>query len=106
MKESNLLAAIIIALGLGVAGYFIGDAFYKGKKLDQYVTVKGLAEREVIADLAIWPITISEANDNLINLNRSLEEKSTLVRTFLNNQGFAASELTFNPPRIIDRRAE
>ena len=50
MNPFRLLAALILALGLSVMGYCIGDGLRHIKPSDRAVTVRGLAEREVEMD--------------------------------------------------------
>ena len=47
-----LLAAGIIAGGLVAGGFLLGDGLVRMKAAERSVTVRGLAEREVTADLA------------------------------------------------------
>jgi hypothetical protein len=51
----GLAAACVLAVAIALGGWFVGHGFLEGRKSDRYVTVKGLAEREVTADLAVWP---------------------------------------------------
>ena len=59
-----LLCSVVVAVGVAVAGKFVGDGFRDGRATDRYVTVKGVAEREVVADLAVWPVRITETGDD------------------------------------------
>ena len=68
MEKHGFTTALILGLSIAVAGISIGTGFYKGRASDRYVTVKGLAEREVDANLAIWPITFNVADNDLIKL--------------------------------------
>src|SRR3546814_5430268 len=47
-----IAAAIILALGLMIGGYLLGNGLVRAREADRSVTVRGLAERDVTADLA------------------------------------------------------
>ena len=51
---SKEIASIFLALGLVIGGFFPGYYYYQAKLNNNSVTVKGLAEMNVRADLAIW----------------------------------------------------
>ena len=53
---SNIIAGALIGLGVASAGYMAGDALIKSRLGLRTVTVKGLSEREVKADLGFWPV--------------------------------------------------
>lgn len=54
-----------------------------GKQYDRSVQVKGLSEREVDADLAVWPINISLAANDLNILSGDIERQNKEVYDFL-----------------------
>lgn len=54
----DVLRPAILALGIVIAGLLIGGGFARSRNTGRYVTVKGIYEREVKADLAIWPLRI------------------------------------------------
>jgi hypothetical protein len=83
--RQDIVRPLIIALGLALGGHFIGGGFARGRS-DRYVTVKGISEREVQADLAIWPLRIVAASDNLATANAQLQESLQKIRTFLSAQ--------------------
>ena len=56
LSDRAIIPATILALGLAAAGFLAGNGFVRAKAADRFVTVKGVAEREVRADLAIWPL--------------------------------------------------
>lgn len=109
MNRSQTPAAfflgIFIALGLAAVGYQLADGLIRFKQLDRTVNVKGLAEREVPADIAIWPIRFSEAGNDLGELYQVIEQKNRLVSDFLLAQGFAATEISAAAPAMVDRQA-
>ena len=44
--------ATIVSMGLVASGYLLGNGLLRAKEADRAVTVRGLAERNVTADLA------------------------------------------------------
>ena len=102
----SILSAGLLAVGLGVAGYFIGSGFVDAKALERSVVVKGLSEREVAADIAIWPLRFTAADNDLQNLVKHIEAQSDLVTAYLTGHGFAPEEITRNPPAITDKQAQ
>lgn len=105
-KNSNTgFLAICILIGLLGLGYFISDGIVSFKQMDRVVTVKGLAEREVEADVAIWPIAFNETSNELTSLYSSIENKSKKVISFLKDNGFEDSEITVSNPAIQDNQA-
>lgn len=100
-----VLGALLCAGMLG-AGHLVTRAFLHVKALERSVTVKGLSEREVPADVAIWPIKFSETADDLVSLYSAVEKKNALVVGFLEARGFGAPEISVSPPAIVDREAQ
>ena len=101
----TLLAAVLIALGLAAGGYFIGQGFVNARTVDRSVEVKGLAEREVLADTAIWPIQIVAAGDDLEALLDRIDLQGEQVREYLEELGFTADEVSVSAPNVVDRQA-
>ncbi|NVK21911.1 MAG: SIMPL domain-containing protein [Kangiellaceae bacterium] len=103
---SSPLAGLFIGLGLLVAGYFLANAIIDFKKLDRTVTAKGLAEVEVKADTAIFPIRFSTGDNDLKTLHSTVAQQSDQIKHFLLEQGFNESEISSNAPTIFDKRAQ
>lgn len=106
---NNLTAAVLglcVAAGLALGGWFVGNGFVEARSLERSVEVKGLAEREVPADTAIWPLQIVVAGNELEPLLAQLEQQGRQVRAFLTLRGFEEDEITVSPPSITDRLAQ
>lgn len=103
---SSAIIGFSLAAGMIIAGFILSDAIYKARAADRYVSVKGLAEREVDADLAIWPVTFKDAGNDLSQLHNSMERNRGIISDFLIEQGFEAAEISMAPPRIRDAKAE
>ncbi|HEX8579244.1 MAG TPA: SIMPL domain-containing protein [Allosphingosinicella sp.] len=89
-----LLAVLIFSLGVVLAGYLLGDGLRRAKMAERSVTVRGLAEHNVTADLATWSISFSEEGPELGPVQASVDEKRRAVRAFLERVGFGANELS------------
>lgn len=104
--NGNIAAAgLLVAIGLAVGGYFVGDGLFEARASDRFVTVRGLAEREVPADLVVWPITYAVTADDLANLQRRTEESASRIREFLADD-FTDDEITASQARVTDRQAQ
>lgn len=101
----RLVSAFVLAMGVAAGGYFAGEGLLKARQLDRTVTVKGLAEEEHPANIAIWPIRFVRPGNNLEELVTALEADAERVKKFLVGYGFDAAELTVNPPAIVDKQA-
>lgn len=102
----NVLAAgLLVSLGLCVGGYFIGSGLLRARAADRFVTVKGLAEREVAANLVIWPITYTVTADDLGTLQKRTDDGASRIRAFLGDE-FAADEISTSVARVTDRQAQ
>ena len=106
MKNVGWIKILIISASIVIAGYFVGDMHRKGKEYDRSVEVKGLSEREVSADLAVWPINITLTGNDLKLLKTQIEEQKKEVHTFFIDQGFTEEELTSGATNINDSRAD
>jgi len=96
----------VLCAGLGLLGYFIAEGVVSFRALDRTVMAKGLAEREVAADVAIWPIRFDLADGDLSVLTAEIEKKSGLVLEFLRANGFGDDEITVGTPAVVDRKAQ
>lgn len=106
MDKLGWFNAIIIFSGLTLGGYFVSNTLVKGKAYDRAVTVKGLSEREVEADIAVWPINITVAGNDLQNIQQEIESQKSDVTQFFKDQGFSDDEFTVGPTNISDAKAD
>ena len=105
MKNTWLLASFLIGISIIISGYFIGNMHKTGKSYDRYVQVKGLSEKEVEADLAVWPINAILTGNDLKTLKSSIEAQNQEVYQFFLDQGFDENELTKGMVNITDARS-
>jgi len=105
MKNLDWLKVVVLGLAVILAGYFVGNMHKTGKQYDRYVQVKGLSEREVKADLAVWPINIVLTGNDLATLKGQLEKQNEDVYQFFVKQGFNSEEITRGMVNITDANA-
>ena len=105
MKDLDWLKVVVLALAIVLAGYFVGNMHKTGKQYDRYVQVKGLSEREVKADLAVWPINIVLTGNDMATLKGQLEKQNEDVYQFFVKQGFDSDEITRGMVNITDANA-
>lgn len=105
-RTSAFILGGLLAAGLALLGMLLADGLLRVKQAERTVRVKGLAEREVPADTAIWPIRFSVAGDDLGKLYIDLEQQADQVVDYLTAAGFEADEITRAPPAIVDRLAQ
>ena len=100
-----LALGALVALGLVGGGWFIGSGLYEARASERYVTVRGFAEREVPADLAIWPIVFTATAAELGELQRQVDASAATVRGFLAGR-IADEAISVSAPRVTDREAQ
>lgn len=106
MKNMDWVKTLLICGSIIIAGFFIGNMHKTGKKYDRFVQVKGLSEREVNADLAVWPMNITLTGNDLKALQSEIEKQNEEVFNFFIKQGFEKEELTQGSTNISDARAD
>ncbi|MCH4891885.1 MULTISPECIES: SIMPL domain-containing protein [unclassified Sphingomonas] len=89
-----VLAAAIVALGLVAGGFLLGDGLRRARSADRSVTVRGLAERDVTADLATWAISYSATGTDLAAVQADVDADTRELEAYFRRLGFPASAIT------------
>ena len=72
----------------------------KANKDENRITVKGVAERRIKADKALINIVISDKNENLDELKKSISEKEKLVTDLIKNLKIDSNDYSIGNLRI------
>lgn len=96
---------LILAAAIALAGLFVGLGFARGRATDRYVTVKGVDERPVRADLAIWPLRLVAADDDLARAHTKIEDGVRRVRIFLAQNGIDSANVALQDFGVSDAQA-
>jgi uncharacterized protein len=102
---SRILAGGLIGLGVATGGYLAGEALVKSRLGYRVVTVKGLSEREVKANLGFWPIRFVTTGPTLEGARAKLELSEKSVKTFLTTGGFTEADMQVQNIQVEDRIA-
>ncbi len=97
------MGAIVMALGIAASGMFVYQGISKYAEKDRCVTVKGLAERDVMANRVTWPMSISMEGTDFDALYAKLEEGKDTVVSFLRQNGIPEETIIVAAPDISDR---
>jgi uncharacterized protein len=95
----------LIMVGLIIGGWVLGSQIKATRLSDRYVTVKGLVERKVKSDLALWPLSYKEAGDDLRSVYAKTETDKKAILDFLDQQGIQSSEIELGVVRVVDTQA-
>lgn len=99
-KEKYLflgLALVIFSIIMSVAVFLSAQDF---SKQGSYVEVKGLSEKIVKADTAIWSLSFEVKSNNIDMLYADIEKNITTIKTFLAEKGFEPTEINVAPVNI------
>lgn len=94
----------VLALGVALGGFFVGDGIYRAMS-GRTVTVKGLAERDVVADTAVWNIKINAVGGDLAELQQRIDSNIIEIRAFLIEAGFAPDDIQNLRVQVRDKYA-
>ena len=105
MKKSNVVyLGAAFVLGMLILGGSLVLMVNNLKSYDRCVTVKGLCEKEVMADKVIWPIMYKQGGNELGELYNTVEDMNATIVKFLKDAGVSDDEITMNAPTILDTR--
>ena len=99
-KIQFIIIPTILSFGLIISAALISNAMNKANKDENRITVKGVAERRIKADKALINIVISDKNENLDELKKSISEKEKLATDFIKNLKIDSNDYSIGNLRI------
>ncbi|HBV00421.1 SIMPL domain-containing protein [Thalassospira lucentensis] len=102
----KVVAAVIVGVAIAGAGWFVGNGIANMRSLDRYVTVKGLAEQDVQADRAVWPITFVATDDVLQTAQAKIEADTKTLIDFLASHGISKEMTELQNLQVTDQLAQ
>jgi uncharacterized protein len=98
----RLMAAAVIGAGIAASGYLVGKGLTGFRGDFRTITVKGLAEKSVEADFAMWNVSFRRAGTEFAQVQQQLVSDRDKVLAFLKARGFTEAELEVRPLNVKD----
>ena len=105
MEKGRFFSGLFVMIGLVILGLMIPRAVEKYRSYDRTVNVKGLCEREVMADKVIWPVVYRVMANDIQSVYDQTDRNNAEIVGFLKSGGIDASEITVSVPEISDKYA-
>ena len=93
-------------IGLIFIGICMVVAVNRYKSYDRSVSVKGLCEKEVMADKVIWPLVYKIVGNNMEDIYKEITLKNKVIVDFLQKEGIQPSEISVASPNVVDLMAD
>ncbi|MEZ3591672.1 MAG: SIMPL domain-containing protein [Muribaculaceae bacterium] len=106
MKSTNLVGALLLAVGLLALGLCIRSGLNSFSTRDRVVAVRGLSEREVKANKVTWPVVYKEVGNQLPAIYDRINATNATIINFLTSNGITKEEISVNAPDIVDLQAD
>lgn len=100
-----LLAALLLASGPMVAGYFISHAIKSGPVADRSIEVPITSERDVKADYGDFRIRFQATSNEIVPLHEKYIKDRDLIVGFLKSKGFTDEDIDVGAPAIVDLKS-
>lgn len=97
LKNYAILIIGLVLLIFSAVFYFSAQDF---SKQGAYVEVKGLSEKIVKADVAIWSINFDVKSNDIDPLYGDIEKNVAITKSFLLEKGFEDSEINVAPINV------
>lgn len=104
--HTSMIGSILVAAGLVTAGWLVGNGIQQTAAMKRVIEVRGLAEREVRADYAVWNLAFT-ADGNTVNEGmESVARQRQTITDYLVKRGFKPEEITRGNITLHDNWAE
>lgn len=106
MEKGKLFMGICLLAGLMFIGAMLPKAVNDYRGYERVVNVKGLCEREVLADKVIWPLAITVSGDEINSIYQDISSRNAKVKKFLIDGGIPEENITISAATVNDRNNE
>jgi len=104
MNENQWGRTLTLAAAIVLAGGAVGAGLVQFRAADRSVSVKGVAERTVKADVALWPLRFVAAENDLDAAQHKIEADRRTVLRFLERSGVDSTHVELQGFEVQDTR--
>lgn len=97
---------MVLAAGLLALGLCVRSGLNSFTDRQRVVDVKGLAEREVNANLVTWPIMFKEVGNDLPTVYQRVTAVNNQIVDFLVENGLSQDEISIGAPKVQDLQTD
>ncbi len=91
--NNTILSVVLASIGIIISSFIIGSAIKAARAGDHYISVKGYAERDIVADLAIWTSQISVEAATLQEAYDKLQSDMEKVLSYFISKGISKDDI-------------
>lgn len=106
IKNQAIIAALLLSVGIVVLGLCVRSGLSSFSDNARTVSVRGLCEKEVMADKVTWPIVSKLVGNDLPSIYTQIEATDSAITKFLTDNGVSRQEISVNPPKVVDLQAD
>lgn len=101
-----IIGLFLLAISIIAAGFMVSSGLKEFRSADRTIYMKGLAQKDVEADLALWTIRHSATGDNLNQVQQNIQNNSEKIRSFLQQNGLAETDIASRRLEVTDLLAQ
>ena len=105
MNDRSPFSTLVLGLAIVMAGLLVGRGIERFRAADRSVSVKGVAERAVQADVGLWPVRMVAADNDLDAAQRKIARDRRTVLLFLARFGLDSTATQLQGFEVVDTRA-
>jgi hypothetical protein len=104
MNIGNIIAALILAVGIAAGGFFVQDGLFNLRGASRSVEVRGLAERQVKADIAVWTVRHGANAASLAEAQEQINRNTKALKEFFLSNGVKEEEISVGDGSVWEDR--
>jgi len=104
MNIGNIIAATVLAIGIAVGGCFVGHGLFDFRGSARSVEVRGLAERQVKADIAVWTVRHGATAPSLTEAQAQINRNAEGLKKFYAENGIKDEEIMVGDGSVWEDR--